>query len=121
MKTKLYTISGSVASLISLNSFLSTPLNRLRIEALPLFPVQPTASGLATTGFTKDDFTWPIWTEPVSCPTVRALLSLAEIQEPTPDRQLLTAMGIAEVFRSRRVRIGQGANFKVSFRPSRSA
>ncbi len=95
--------------------------NRLAIEALPLFPVQPTASGLATTGFTKDDFTWPIWTDPVSCSTVRALLSLAEIQEPTPDRQLLAAMGIAEVFRSRRVRIGQGANFKVSFRPSRSA
>ncbi len=100
--------------------------SRLAVEALPLFPVQPTERGLATTGFRENqrpresEFTWPIWVSPVTSDTVRSLVALAELREESPDRSMLRAMGVAEVFRCRRVPIGQGANFKVSFRPARS-
>jgi len=99
--------------------------NRLAFEALPLLPVQPTLGGLRTTGFQEnhypEEFTWPIWYSPLAVDTVRSLLSLKQLQEEYPPRPSLCAMGIGEIFRSPRVRIGQGANFKVSFRPARSA
>ena len=98
--------------------------SRLALEALPLFPAHPTRRGLATTGFREEsdleEFTWPIWDAPLGLDTVRTILSLAELRQKTPDRLTLQERGISEVFRSRRVRIGQGANFKVSFRPARS-
>jgi hypothetical protein len=98
--------------------------NRLAFEALPLFPVVPNRRGLLTTGFErmnrKDEFTWPIWTQPAGLDVCRGLLGLPDLQEPLPDRAVLGARGIAEIFRAQRVRIGQGANFKVSFRPARS-
>ncbi len=98
--------------------------NRLAFEALPIFPTVPTERGLQTTGFqTRErahEFTWPIWTEPVSLDTVRSLVSVRAIQADEPDRAQLASIGVAEVFRVQRVRIGQGANFKVSFRPARS-
>lgn len=98
--------------------------NRLAFEGLPLLPAIPTRRGLQTTGFQKrkrvEEFTWPIWTQWASLDTVRSLLSLAEMQEDAPSRADLGARGMVELFRSQRVRIGQGANFKVSFRPARS-
>jgi hypothetical protein len=97
--------------------------NRLAVEALPLFPAHP-RHGLRTTGFETrskvDEFTWPVWTAPVSCDTVRSLVGLYELQEERPDRQLLREIGIGEVYRAQRIRIGAGANFKVSFRPARA-
>ena len=51
--------------------------------------------------------------------TVRSLLSIWQLQESAPNRRELESMGITRVFRAQRVRIGQGANFKVSFRPAR--
>jgi hypothetical protein len=99
--------------------------NRLAFEALPLFPTAPTGRGLRTTGFrTRErahEFTWPVWSQPAGVDTVRALVGMGELnRDEPPDRRALEAMGIAEVFRSQRVRIGQGANFKVSFRAARS-
>jgi len=93
--------------------------NRLAVEALPLLPVQPTGEGLATTGFRKDEFTWPLWMYPVSLGTVRSLLQSRLLQREG-DAGDLFSMGVSQVFRARRVRIGQGANFKVSFRPARA-
>lgn len=99
--------------------------NRLAIEALPLFPVQPTRAGLLTTGFRKarkvEEFTWPIWTQFAGRETVNSLLSLKDLQEDSPNRLELAEIGVEEVYRSQRIRIGAGANFKVSFRPARSA
>jgi hypothetical protein len=99
-------------------------VNRLAFEALPLLPVQPTRRGLRTTGFREEhypeEFTWPVWDAALDADTVRSLLSLSDLQEESPLRPILRAMGIEEVFRSPRVRIGLGANFKVSFRPARS-
>ncbi len=99
--------------------------NLLAFEALPFFPTIPTAKGLRTTGFRTEqggahEFTWPIWTQPANAATVRSLLSLRELEAVTPPRDSLSAMGIREAFRAQRVRIGQGANFKVNFRPARS-
>jgi hypothetical protein len=86
--------------------------------------------GLQTTGFQlrkrQDEFTWPIWRHCIGFASVRSLVALAEMQETTESqnggfrREALLAMGIEEVYRAQRVRIGQGANFKVSFRPARS-
>jgi hypothetical protein len=98
--------------------------NRLGFEGLPLFPTVPTDTGLRTTGFRRQkrlhEFTWPIWTQWASADTVRSLIGLCELERDTPDRAQLQGMGVDEIFRVQRVRIGQGANFKVSFRPARS-
>jgi hypothetical protein len=98
--------------------------NRLAFEALPMFPTVPAENGLLTTGFaTRNraaEFTWPIWTEWASADTVRSLMSLRELQSAQPDHIVLQEMGVAAAFRATRVRIGQGRNFKVSFRPARA-
>jgi hypothetical protein len=98
--------------------------NRLAFEALPLFPTVPTITRLRTTGFCTrgraHEFTWPVWTQPASLDTVRSLISLRALQEEIPNRVQLRALGVDEIFRVQRVRIGRGANFKVSFRPARA-
>jgi hypothetical protein len=98
--------------------------NRLAIEALPLFPAHPGRGVLSTTGFRRVkngvEFTWPIWTQPIGCGAVGSLLARKELQDENPERHLLTEIGVEEVYRAQRIRIGSGANFKVSFRPARS-
>lgn len=94
---------------------------RLAIEALPFFPALPRRGVLETTAFvTKDEFRWPIWSDPLSVGAIRSLLSNADILAGR-NRRALRSRGIEELFASRRVRIGEGANFKVSFRPARPA
>jgi hypothetical protein len=102
--------------------------NRLATEALPYFSTIPIKRGLETTlettGFKgrdrQDEFTWPIWSLAAAFDTVRSLISLGELQRDAPKRDVLRAMAIEEAYRAQRVRIGQGANFKVSFRPARA-
>jgi hypothetical protein len=98
--------------------------NLLAVEALPYFPAMPAKRGLQTTGFNRrnrqDEFSWPIWSRFASFDTVRSLMSLEELQQDVPRRDVLRPMGIEEVYRAQRVRIGHGANFKVSFRPARA-
>jgi hypothetical protein len=98
--------------------------NRLASEAIPLFPSMPTDAGLVTTGFRRrlkqDEFTWPIWSACIGLDTVRSMLACGELQNDSPDRCRLRAMGIEEIYRAKRVRIGQGANFKISFRQARA-
>ncbi len=98
--------------------------NRLAVEALPLFPNQPSGKRGTTTGFKRreksDEFTWPIWKTALGLDEIRSLLAWRELQEDQPARERLKAVGIEEVFRATRVRIGTGANFKVSFRPARA-
>lgn len=100
--------------------------NLLAVHGLPFFPCHPTDRGLRTTGFyvteRAREFTWPIWTHPAGADTVRSLLAIGELQksEDGIDHRKLGGFGIAEVYRAPRVRIGQGANFKVSFRPARA-
>ncbi len=93
--------------------------NRLAFEALPLFPVAPTGRSLATTGFqgsrsTDTFFTWPIWETPANLDVVRSLLSRSELQYETLRHDRLVPMGVAAVFRSQRVTVGQYRNFAPS-------
>lgn len=98
--------------------------NRLAAEALPYFPAIPMTHALRTTGFSRrnrqHEFTWPIWTHAIGFDTLRSLVSLEDLQRRPLDRKALDAMGIQEVYSAQRVRIGQGANFKVSFRSARA-
>jgi hypothetical protein len=118
--------------------------NRLAFESVPLFPSVPAGRRLATTGFwwnrSKGHFSWPIWEAAIGPDTARSLFSLEGLRATCPDearlraageeegkietmvekwrlgRGRLAAMGIVQIYRAERVRIGQGANFKVSFR-----
>lgn len=86
--------------------------NRLAVEGLPLFPTAPVAGRLETTGFrgrgSRDTFwTWPIWTVPIGLETLRSLLARPALQQDTPPRDVLMAMGAAEVHRSQRITIGK--------------
>jgi len=90
--------------------------NRLAVEALPLFPVQPTSSGLGTVGFTQRPgegvfFTWPIWEPAIGLDPLRSLLALGELQEKQPDRRILRCRGVVEVFRCQRITSGKYRNF----------
>ncbi len=92
--------------------------NRLAIEALPLLPTAPKGRWLRTTGFLQHYdavwFTWPIWEVPLRMDVVRSLLSMAELQEPEPDRANLRARGVVEIYRSQRITTGKFRNFTVA-------
>jgi hypothetical protein len=93
--------------------------NALAVHALPLFPTAPIGSRLATTGFSRFAgqvaWTWPIWEAPAALSVVRSLLSLLELQHPSPlkdeARASLLRRGISEVYRTRRITIGKFRNF----------
>lgn len=92
--------------------------NRLAVEAIPLFPTAPVGSRLETTGFrgssSKDTwFAWPIWSSFLNVEVVRSLLSHPSLHRPER-RGELTAMGITEVFQSRRLTLGKMRNFSPS-------
>lgn len=90
--------------------------NRLAIEGLPMFPVMPSARQLETTAFRTagsrgTSWTWPIWEAYVGLDVVRSMLALKELQATVPDRAALSARGIVESFRSRRLTVGKFRNF----------
>lgn len=94
--------------------------NRLAVEALPLFPTSPSGSRLETTGFRGRNssdtwFAWPIWTLPISLDSIRGLLAHPALHrtDVKEGRELL-AMGVAEVYRSRRLTLGKMRNFTPS-------
>lgn len=90
--------------------------NRLAFEALPLFPVAPVGRSVVTTGFSGSGtrntlWRWPIWEPPADLDAVRSLLALRQLHESASDRNELAAMGVQEVFQSRRLTIGKYRNF----------
>jgi hypothetical protein len=91
--------------------------NRLAVEAWPMFPTAPVSGKLATTGFTNNFFTWPIWRDPLPLDTVRSLLALEELQVWDVPREALWARGVTEVFRSERITVDKFRNFTPSFSP----
>jgi hypothetical protein len=92
--------------------------NLLAAFALPLFPVIPTLCGQVTTGFAPASdplaFTWPIWLDPLTTDSVRSLLALERLQAQTPDRSALRQLGVADVFRTRKIEVGSGLNTKLN-------
>ncbi len=91
----------------------------LRIGDYRCSPVLSSKKGLGTTGFSKingrDYFTWPIWNRPLSPDAVRSVLSLKELRDERPDRRKLSDMGIKRIFRSERIKVGSGGQYKVNF------
>jgi hypothetical protein len=96
--------------------------NLLAYRGLQLLPSVIEQGSLGTTGFSRmnkrDYFTWPIWSGPLRSDVVRSVLSLGEFMGQKPDRARLDSMGIREIFRSERIRVGSGALFKVNFTPA---
>lgn len=101
--------------------------NLLAYRALPLFPCTAQRRGLATTAWGSIDdqekdlaFTWPIWEFAAPPDTIRSLLQLSELIKQRPDRSALRARGVAAVYRARRIKVGDGRNFKLNFSPART-
>jgi hypothetical protein len=82
----------------------------LAFEALPLFPTAAVAGRLAVGGFDRAHqwLSWPLWDAPLALPTVRSLLSLAELTLPHPPTERLHTMGIGCVYRSWRAQSQYG-------------
>ena len=98
--------------------------NLLAYRALALFTSAPTSSGLVTAGWERGEngkpyFTWPLWSHPLGTDSIRSLLSLSELYIQMPDRIALRARAVDATFRSRRIKVGAGANFKINFSPAR--
>jgi hypothetical protein len=83
--------------------------NAFASEALRFFPVAP-GSG-ETTGFFSGAFSWPLWTVPISPDVLRCLLGHPDVVADRPNQATLQAMGVAEVYRSRRVTNDKYRNF----------
>lgn len=90
--------------------------NRLAVEALPLFPTAPFGRRLDTVGFATRArlvfFSWPIWNGNLSLNVMRSLLTSPEITREVPNRALLKAKGVVEIYRSQRVTVGKYRNFQ---------
>lgn len=98
--------------------------NLLAYRGLVFFPVAPTTKGLGTTSWIHHDgelaFTWPLWDLPMGPDAIRSLLQMPELSCTQPNRTNLRVRGVLEIFRSRRIKVGDGANFKLNFSPARS-
>jgi hypothetical protein len=76
--------------------------NLLACQALELFPTVPTSQGLLTTAFAENLFYWPMWTVPASLDAARSLLSY--VTNAIRQTKGLAAIGVSQVFVSRKVR-----------------
>lgn len=89
----------------------------LAFQAMPFFPAVPGRNRVITTGFTgrgkREQFTWPVWSDPLTAAELRSVLGLAGLASmSTRDRE---ARGIVRVFRSDVVRSSQGyGNFSAA-------
>lgn len=98
--------------------------NLLAYRALVMFPSSPVKGGLGTTAWNRIEktanFTWPIWEAPADLDSIRSLLQLAALGDPTPSRSELVERGIVAVFRARRIQVGNPPLHKINFSPARS-
>jgi len=94
--------------------------NLLAYRGLSLFPGVPSRSGLRVVGWldhneSESFFVWPIWEFPATIDVIRTCLVLASTLSFAERR----ARGIAAVYESQRVKVGEGSNFKINFSPAR--
>jgi hypothetical protein len=99
--------------------------NLLAYRALELFPSAPRRTALATTAWSDHEsdptFTWPIWSASAGPETIRSLLQLRELSSGSPDRSVLRARGVAEIFRARRIKVPPDSpKYKFNFSPARA-
>jgi len=95
--------------------------NLLAYRGLQLLPTVPRSKGLFTTGWSDDEYlawNWPIWTGAISSWVIRSLLSHPLLTDESGNRNALSALGVAAVYRSIRVQVGNPPLHKVNFTPS---
>lgn len=89
--------------------------NRLAIEALSFFPVVFDGREMATASSSRQNgqltVTWPVWEPSLSVEAIKSLLTHQEFILTNPRKNILAALGVTEVFRSRRVNNGKFRNF----------
>ena len=93
--------------------------NRLALEAWPLFQSLPAGDKLATIGFRRSrgsdpSFTWPIWNKPIGFESLRSLLALKSLQSKEVESQNNSDLGLAIIYRSRRITVGKTPNLTSS-------
>ena len=95
--------------------------NLLAYRALALFSSAPGRRGLETTGWDDSErsFTWPVWENPIDIDTIRSVMLLSDLGTEIPIRPVLRDRRVAAIFRSPRIKVGSGANFKINFGPAR--
>jgi hypothetical protein len=89
--------------------------NRLAIEALPLLPTMPKASGLATmcfegSGARNTYFLWPIWRHAIPLDVARSILANTFHLRDLSERERLD-IGVVAMFTSQRITVGKYRNF----------
>ncbi len=100
--------------------------NLLAYRALAFFPCAWDGRASAAAGWTHDRehpcFTWPLWETPLTADTVRSLLRHPAFGEPdlADWKAELRARGVSAIYRSRRIQVGSGTNYKVNFTPAQS-
>lgn len=104
--------------------------NLLAAEALALCPTAPQGDSVATVATARerseDDrrelfMRWPMWTRPLSLGVLRSLLTHPSVYAVSAagdandgHRRVLSAMGVAEVFRAKRLLVGRYKNIAPS-------
>lgn len=93
--------------------------NLLAAEGISLFLCCPTKAGKGTVGVegrgTSATLTWPIWDSQISFEVTRSLLAQSG---NVSSSEATRAMGIQVMYRSRKIKLGEGANFKWSLSPA---
>jgi hypothetical protein len=97
--------------------------NLLAFEGASLLSTTPQSNAIHTTGFSRHQrrncFTWPIWQSPIDLATTQSVLTLAALQQEHPGTSELVRRGIQVVYRSVKIKLGEGQNFKWAFTPAR--
>lgn len=99
--------------------------NLLAYRGLALFPMAPSSRGAACTGWSELGqelrFTWPMWQTQLGTDAIRSLLQLEALgSERRSDKSELSARGVAAIFRSRRLRVGNAPLYKLNFSPAQA-
>jgi hypothetical protein len=88
--------------------------NRLATMGLLSFPCSPRARGHGVPGSMRDDegisFVWPVWRAPLSLQAIEALLAHPELVNGRLAR--VRELGVAEIYRARRVANAKLMNVK---------
>jgi hypothetical protein len=95
--------------------------NLLAYRGLQLLPSVPRSNGLFTTGWSENEnlaWNWPIWTGRISSCVIRSLLSHPLMTEKSCNREELRSLGVAAIYQSIRVQVGNPPLHKVNFTPS---
>ena len=80
------------------------------LKGYPLFPLAPDSRSPLSAGFKggyySRYFSWPLWEPPASLFSVKALLRMEELHDPSPAMVPLKQRGVSAVYRSKREPIG---------------